>query len=435
MARTKKGKRRFYSSSNRENEEDEEEDQRQSKRIRFDEDDNIIIVNEEEGFLRFPSTASTTPSGEEGSEEDREEESDLAVTSVTLLPDLPKPWRGHIPYNSVEKSSSTIPPLVRLHNEILEFCSFISPSPRELDQRKALFEEIQAVVSSLWPTSRLEVFGSQMTQLLTPTSDMDLAVLDVEIPDHEDQSMALASLASRIKQHMQVSYVEAIVNAKVPIVKFDHSATGISVDICLNNDSGVRTGKIMVDYMREFPALKPLLCVLKVYLAQRRMSETYTGGIGSFVLASMIVSFLQMRQHTAHFTGISPLASYNVNLGCLLMAFLHLYGVSFNFYATGINLLNGGEYFSKMKRQQLAEVASTAQNRPGLLTIVNPDQPDQDMGKNSFLLPKIRRAFEHTHQLLAAALKEEKRDSYLAFIIRGDDAALVARQKKQSHCI
>lgn len=276
MARTKKaGKRKFLSSSNkgREEEEQGEESKRQSKRIKFDEEDNIIVNTEEqEGFLRFSNTTANT--GEVGSleDDDEEEESDLAMTSVvTLLPDLPKPWRGHIPYNSIEKSDT--PPLVRLHNEILEFCSFISPSVKELDQRKALLEEIQAVVSSLWPASRLEVFGSQMTQLLTPTSDMDLAVLDVEIPDHEDQSMALASLASRIKQHMQVSYVEAIVNAKVPIVKFDHSPTGISVDICLNNDSGVRTGKIMVDYMREFPALKPLLCVLKVYLVRQSVRD------------------------------------------------------------------------------------------------------------------------------------------------------------------
>ena len=32
------------------------------------------------------------------------------------------------------------------------------------------------------------------------------------------------------------SYVETIETAKVPIVKFDHKRTGISVDICVNND-------------------------------------------------------------------------------------------------------------------------------------------------------------------------------------------------------
>lgn len=69
---------------------------------------------------------------------------------------------------------------------------------------------------------------------------------------------------------------------------------------------------------------------------------------------------------------------------------------------------------------------SSYSNRPGLLTIVNPDQPDQDMGKNSFLLPKIRRAFEHSYQLLCCALRTQN-PSYLSYVIRGDDEALLAR--------
>lgn len=66
----------------------------------------------------------------------------------------------------------------------------------------------------------------------------------------------------------------------------------------------------------------------------------------------MIVSYLQMRKRVADFTqvGHSP-AHYN--LASLLVGFFHLYGVSFNYYATGISLLNGGEYFNKLQRQNL----------------------------------------------------------------------------------
>ena len=50
------------------------------------------------------------------------------------------------------------------------------------------------------------------------------------------------------------------------------------------------------------------------------------------------------------------------------------------------------------------------------------------MGRNSFLLPKIRRAFEHAHQLLTAAIKDAgNTDSYLSFVVRSDDPILANR--------
>jgi hypothetical protein len=62
-----------------------------------------------------------------------------------------------------------------------------------------------------------------------------------------------------------------------------------------------------------------------------------------------------------------------------------------------------------------------------LLYIENPDCPEQDMGRNSFMMVKIRRAFEHAHQLLTASLGDTHSASYLSFVIRPDDPALADR--------
>lgn len=72
----------------------------------------------------------------------------------------------------------------------------------------------------------------------------------------------------------------------------------------------------------------------------------------------MIVSFLQMRQQMAILSGAASNAAFNQNLGSLLVDFFRLYGTTFNYYSTGISLLNGGEYFNKFKRHQ----AVTQQN-------------------------------------------------------------------------
>lgn len=69
--------------------------------------------------------------------------------------------------------------------------------------------------------------------------------------------------------------------------------------------------------------------------------------------------------------------------------------------------------------------------RPGLLHIQNPDAPDQDIGKNSYLLPKIRRAFEQTYQLLLIGNGDGRtQESMLRLVIRGDDPNLVMRANK-----
>ena len=47
--------------------------------------------------------------------------------------------------------------------------------------------------------------------------------------------------------------------------------------------------------MDAMPPLRPLVLVLKFFLAQRGLNETFTGGVGSYMLQLMVVSFLQQR--------------------------------------------------------------------------------------------------------------------------------------------
>lgn len=50
------------------------------------------------------------------------------------------------------------------------------------------------------------------------------------------------------------------------------------------------------------------------------------------------------------------------------------------------------------------------------------------LGRNSFMFSKIKRAFEHAHQVLTATLSNpEYEESYLAYIIRSDNAILTSR--------
>lgn len=75
---------------------------------------------------------------------------------------------------------------------------------------------------------------------------------------------------------------------------------------------------------------------------------------------------------------------------------------------------------------------SLVQCRPGILCVQNPDVQDQDMGKSSYHVHKVRRSFEQALQLLTMALQDKNEYSFLGYMIRGDDPLLVARMNKLS---
>ena len=230
----------------------------------------------ETSFIAFPKNA------------DQDRSNDDVHRAPALLTTVRAPWLVFDP------RAANLPPFVRLHNEILTFCDFSTPSRHELALREAVIDEIRACILELFPMATIEVFGSHLTGILTPSSDIDLAMLNVPIAN-DDALEPLFALADSVREKRLASYCEVISNAKVPIVKLDHARAKVAVDICCNNNSGLETGKLMRSFARKFPSMRPLTMVLKVFLAQRRLNDTYSGGIGSFLLCGMIVSFLQMR--------------------------------------------------------------------------------------------------------------------------------------------
>ena len=70
-------------------------------------------------------------------------------------------------------------------------------------------------------------------------------------------------------------------------------------------------------YMTQLPALRPLTLVVKQFLAQRCLNEVYTGGLGSYAIMLMVLSFLQMHQRPGA-------RSARANLGVLLIEFFEL---------------------------------------------------------------------------------------------------------------
>lgn len=210
----------------------------------------------------------------------------------------------------------------------------------------------------------------------------------------------LEKLAQALRDNWleELSYLEVIGNTRVPLVKFSHKPTGISVDVSFNVNTGPKAAMLIKTYMDAMPPLRPLTILLKYFLASRALNEPYTGGVGSFMLQMMIVSFLQHRERDAYNYRRAGL----YNLGGLLLDFLELYGNDFNYISTGISVRHDGFYFPKGAKDK--KDIFVIPGRPFMLALENPLEPTHDIGKPSFRVQTLQRSFSVAHKILLAYL-------------------------------
>ncbi|OWZ14815.1 Poly(A) RNA polymerase [Phytophthora megakarya] len=309
-----------------------------------------------------------------------------------------------------------------LHEEIMDFVSFISPTEEERNSRTQLVEEMRDVVKSLWPEATVETFGSHYTQMFLPQSDIDMVLFGV--PEGKEP---LYELAECLEEKELVSYLEVIDKARIPIVKMVHKSSDIHVDVSFNVAGGLATGDLVKHYMRVYPAFRPLTLVLKYFTAQRGLNETYSGGVGSFLLQMMVVSFLQ---HHGRALGADHDDRKFNNLGQLLMGFFTLYGRDFNYTELAISVRNGGTYFYKDKRDWYDG------GRPFLISMENPNEPSLDIGKNSYEIRTVKRSFDYARLVLQNEIYRHGQfnalpGSILGMIIQAD-SNLVKREPPES---
>lgn len=200
-------------------------------------------------------------------------------------------------------------------------------------------------------------------------SDIDLVVISPSIPTIKASQKRILYIISGLLESSGIGRdIVVIAKAKVPIVKFVTAEGGFKVDISLNMTNGINVGKRVKDLFQqvgEEPA-RALVLVTKAFLNQRNMNEVYSGGLGSYSIICLVISFLQLHPKLQ-----TREMDADTNLGTLLIEFLEVYGKNFNFDEVGICLSGGGSYYSKSRRgwQRPAQ--------PYLLSIEDPADPSR----------------------------------------------------------
>jgi non-canonical poly(A) RNA polymerase PAPD5/7 len=246
-------------------------------------------------------------------------------------------------------------------------------------------------------------------------SDIDLVIFSDSMA-YSDKNSYLRGLARTIQHARLTDKVTIISKARVPIVKFvTTGAYGrFKVDISVNQRSGILSGQIMNGFLRDLNpapslALRALILLSKAFLLQRSLNEVYTGGLGSYSIVCLAVSFLQMHPKIRR-GELDP----DRNLGVILMEFFELYGVYFNYNNVGISVRHGGTYYNKRVRGWYDG------GKPAGLSIEDPADPCRslylsfrtphanhtdtanDIASGSFGFAKVRTTFAGAHNILAA---------------------------------
>ncbi|GAB0491764.1 hypothetical protein MMPV_003019 [Pyropia vietnamensis] len=318
--------------------------------------------------------------------EDGQVPSDGVAPSTTGTPADDGPWdESTVPPWIISREGADAvayaqSPTVSLHYEVLQFANFMAPTTAEEAAREALVTTLRRVIRELWPAARVELFGSYATRLYLPTSDVDVCIMGA--PDEffggRDRLETVAAALERVPGLVRTV---RIIRARVPLVKLIHAASGVACDISFDQANGPTNVPVIRRYLHAYPALHPLLLVVKAFLYQRGLNEVFTGGLSSYSVLLLVVSHLQ----TLRFN--FPMAS--ADLGDALITFFTLYGRLFNVAFASIAVGDSPAPGYRVKSRRWAPADGDTLR----YSMEDPNDLENELGRNSYAAARIRKVF------------------------------------------
>jgi DNA polymerase sigma len=234
---------------------------------------------------------------------------------------------------------------VQLHVEIEDFVCFIYACfLARLNRQQQMIQRVRSAVARLWAGAHVEVYGSYSTCLSIPSSDLDLVVIMPSggaasplllptaaaaadapalrpvtsliphappampphvvlgaVRQHPDALLSpMRQLADELRARGSVRELKLIESAAIPVIKLKTDAERIPTDITFHFEnasvasahSGIAARELVKDLLGRLPPLSALTLVTKQLLHERRLNETFSGGLGSYCLVLLVAVFL-----------------------------------------------------------------------------------------------------------------------------------------------
>lgn len=271
----------------------------------------------------------------------------------------------------------------RLAKDMFRFLEQTSIQLKKQDSaRRAALERFSRLVTAIWPRAQVKLYGSHISGLCLPSSDLDLVVC---LPAVHKNAPALAPgvlegrnainessqrlLARELKGESWIDprSIKLIERTVVPVIKVatkDTRARVLHLDISFDSPEhhGLLANEMVASTLEEIPMIRPLMLILKQFLLDRGLLTAYTGGVSSYCLFLMVARYLQEQPRSVG------------DCGSLLMGFLDFYGNHFDPRATGISV-RCRQYFARANDYRPGSYQGATQ--PGMWTPPLPNVPQQ----------------------------------------------------------
>ena len=206
--------------------------------------------------------------------------------------DKPKRIKVSLTHKKIDKVDRETERFQLLHREIVEFANKVEPRGKELSLRENTIKIFTDIMEEGFPNWIVKVFGSYSQGTQTIYSDLDFVVFKSK----DDDLINDYDMLRIIKDYLYkkyFSYKVRLIKAKVPIIKATCQRTGINLDISVNRFNGCAAAVIINNRLREIPVLHPIILLLKMVLRKAKLNEPHTGGMGSFLLFSLVFFYYQ----------------------------------------------------------------------------------------------------------------------------------------------
>ena len=137
----------------------------------------------------------------------------------------------------------------------------------------------------------------------------------------------------------------------------------------------------MLKSFKIYPEIKPLIFVMKIYLRQRNLNQTFTGGVGSFLLFCLILAFLRdYKKRMLEKKGLEELKT--ILLSEYLLKFLEFYSLLFDTSKKRILMKDSGKIIDKPTKDQA-------------FSLISPQCETHDIGSASFRIKEVFNTFKN----------------------------------------
>jgi non-canonical poly(A) RNA polymerase PAPD5/7 len=189
-----------------------------------------------------------------------------------------------------------------------------------------IIKELQSVVNEVSPNYKVNLYGSYCTGLCLPWSDIDTVIT---CESGQTDEYFLNRLYYKLSNKPWVREHKYIENTAIPIIKLvSNDKFNFHIDISEESEKhfGLKTVKLVQSYLEAYSVLKPIILALKTLLNNGNLNNPYTGGLSSYGLILMVVSFIQSEIDNEKYNEKSP----NI-LGETFLNVLGHYGIFFDY--------------------------------------------------------------------------------------------------------